>query len=90
MSTTLAVALVIPWVFWGVLAGLLVIAGRSWINVLLIPVGITVLILLIASVSSVWDALWISLILHLFLLVYFLGSYISFVLRERKKRDFSR
>ena len=90
MSSTLAVALVIPWVLWGVLAGLLAIAGRSWINVLLIPVGITVLILLIASVSSVWDAFWVSLILHLFLLVYFLGSYISFVLRERKKKRFYR
>ncbi len=86
MSTTLAVALVIPWVFWGVLAGLLAVGERSWINVLLIPVGITVVILVIASLASIRDAFWTSLILHLFLLVYFLGSYISFELRERKKK----
>ena len=86
MSTTLAVALVVPWVFWGVLMGLLIAGGRSWINMLLIPVCITVVILAIASLSSVRDAFWASLILHLFLFVYFLGSYVSFVLRERKKK----
>ena len=78
-------ALVIPWVFWGVIMGLLIAGGRSWINMLLIPVGITVVILIIASIS-VRDAFWGSLILHLFLLIYFLGSYVSFVLRERKKK----
>lgn len=52
---------------------------------LLIPAGITVVILTIASLSSVRDAFWASLILHLFLLIYFLGSYASFVIRERKK-----
>ena len=56
MSTTLAVALVVPWVFWGVLMGLLIAGGRSWINMLLIPVCITVVILAIASLSSVRDA----------------------------------
>jgi TRAP-type C4-dicarboxylate transport system permease large subunit len=66
--------------------GLLIAAGRSWINMLLIPAGITVVILAVASLSSVRDAFWASLILHLFLLVFFLGSYISFVLRERKKK----
>jgi hypothetical protein len=85
MSTSLAVALVVPWVFWGVLMGLLIAGGRSWINMLLFPVGITVVILAIANLSSVREAFWTSLILHLFLLVYFLGSYVSFVLRERKK-----
>ena len=86
MNTTLAVALVVPWVFWGVLMGLLIAAGRSWINMLLIPVGITMVNLAVASLSSVQDAFWASLILHLFLLVFFLGSYVSFVLRERKKK----
>jgi hypothetical protein len=86
MSTTLAVALVVPWVFWGVLIGLLIAAGRSWINILLIPACITVVILVIASLFSVRDAFWTSLILNLFLLVFFLGSYVSFVLRERKKK----
>jgi len=86
MSTTLVIALVVPWVFWGVVMGLLIAAERSWINMLLIPVGITVVILAVASFSSVRDAFWASLILHLFLLVFFLGSYASFVLRERKKK----
>jgi len=86
MSTTLAVALIVPWVFWGVMMGLLIAAGRSWINMLLIPVGITALILAVANISSVREAFWASLILHLFLLVFFLGSYVSFVLRERKEK----
>jgi hypothetical protein len=86
MNTTLAIALIIPWVFWGVLMGLLIVAGRSWINVLLFPAGITVLLLAIASLSSVREAFWSSLVLHLFLLVFFVGSYIAFLLRERKKK----
>jgi hypothetical protein len=86
MSTTLVVALVVPWVFWGVMMGLLIAAGRSWINMLLIPAGITVVILVVASLSSVRDAFWASLILHLFLFIFFLGSYVSFVFRERKKK----
>jgi hypothetical protein len=86
MSATLVVALVVPWVFWGVMMGLLIAAGRSWINLLLIPAGITVVILVVASLSSVRDAFWASLILHLFLFVFFLGSYVSFVFRERKKK----
>jgi hypothetical protein len=86
MSTTLVVALVVPWVFWGVMMGLLIAAGRSWINMLLIPAGITVVILVVASLSSVRDAFWASLILHLFLFVFFIGSYVSFVFRERKKK----
>lgn len=85
MSATLAVALAVPWVFWGVLMGLLIASGRSWINLLLIPAGITVVILAIASLSSVRGAFWTSLILHILLLFYFLGSYTSFVIRERKK-----
>jgi len=86
MSITLAVALVVPWVFWGVLMGLLIAAGRSWINMLLIPVGITMVILAVANLSSVREAFWASLILHLFLFVFFLGSYLSFMLSERKKK----
>ena len=86
MSATLMVALVVPWIFWGVMMGLLIAAGRSWINMLLIPAGITVVILVVASLSSVRDAFWASLILHLFLFVFFLGSYVSFVFRERKKK----
>jgi len=86
MSITLAIALVVPWVFWGVLMGLLIATGRSWINMLLIPVVITVVILAVANLSSVRDAFWGSLILHLFLFVFFLGSYLSFMLSERKKK----
>ena len=86
MSSTLAVALVIPWVFWGVLMGLLFAAGRSWVNMLLFPAGITVVILAVASLSADREAFRASLILHLFLLVFFLGSFVSFVLRERKKQ----
>ncbi len=86
MSITMAVALIVPWIFWGILMGLLIAAGRSWINMLLIPALITVVILGIAGISSVRNAFWASLILHLFLLVYFLKSYISFMFRERKKK----
>lgn len=86
MTTTLAVALLIPWVFWGVIMGLLFRSGSSWINLLLIPVGITVVILAVAGFSSDRDAFWTSLFLHVFLLVYLPGSYISFMLRERKKK----
>ena len=86
MSTTLIFALVIPWVFWGILMGLLFATGRSWVNMLLIPAGITVLILAVASFSTDREAFWTSLILHLFLFVLFLGSFVSFVLGERKKK----
>jgi hypothetical protein len=86
MSITLAVALTIPWVFWGVLAGMLAYARRSWINMLLIPVAITVVLLLVAAIASARDAFWASLVLHLVLLVYFLWSYTSFVRRERAKK----
>lgn len=90
MSITLVIALLVPWVFWGVLMGLLIATGRSWINLVLFPVGITVVILAIAQLASVREAFWVSIILHLFLFVFFLGSYVAFVLRERKKRDDSR
>jgi hypothetical protein len=86
MNTTLAVALVIPWVFWGIFMGLLIAAGRSWINILVFPAGITVVILAVTILSSVREAFWASLILHLFLLFYFLKSYVSLVHRERKKK----
>ena len=86
MSTNLIVALIIPWIFWGVLMGLLIAAGRSWINMLLFPVGFDVVFLAVANLSSVREAFWASLIVHLFLLVFFLGSYVSFMLKERKKK----
>lgn len=85
MNTILVVALVVPWVFWGILMGLLIAAGRSWVNLLLFPACITVLILIVASVSSVRGAFWTSFILHFFLLVFFLGSYLCFMPGERKK-----
>ena len=87
MGSTLAIALVVPWLFWGVLIGLLIYAGRSWVNVLLVPGLITVVILAIARLSSVQDAFWSSLVLHLFLLAFFLWSYIAFVFRERRRKE---
>lgn len=87
MSSTFVVALIIPWIFWGILMGLLIVGRRSWINMLLIPIGITVIILLIARFTSDNNAFWGSFILHLFLFVYFLKSYISFRLKERKKNN---
>lgn len=86
MNANLAVALVIPWVFWGILIGLLLATGRSWINMLLLPVGITVVILVVAGIASAREAFWASLILHFFLLIFFLWSYIAFVLRGRKEK----
>ena len=86
MNTTLAIALVVPWIFWGVLMGLLIASGRSWINLLLIFIGINVLILAIAGLSSELEAFWFSLILHLFLLVFFTGSYVSFIFKEHRKK----
>jgi len=87
MSISLVIALLVPWVFWGVLMGLLIAKGRSWINLILFHVGISVVILAIANLASVGEAFWASIILHLFLFVFFLGSYIAFVLRERKKKS---
>ena len=84
MSTTLVVALLIPWVFRGVLMGLLFLAGRSWINLLLIPVAITIVHLLIANFTSVRSVFWASLLLHFVLLIFLLWSYVSFILRERQ------
>jgi hypothetical protein len=87
MSTSLIIALVTPWIFWGILAGLLIYAQRSWINVMFIPVLITLLLLLIAGLSSDEGAFWLSVLLHLFLAIYFIGSYISFVFRETKNKN---
>lgn len=84
MNTMLAVTLVVPWIFWGLLTGLLIAAGRSWINMLLIPAGVTVVILAIAGLSSIRNAFWFSLSLHFILLVFFLVSYAAFVIRQRK------
>ena len=85
MDTTLVTAFVIPWVFWGVLMGLLILGQRSWVNILIIPIGITIVILAIANLSSVREAFWTSLILHLFFLIYFIASYVVFILRKHKK-----
>lgn len=85
MNTTLVIALVIPWLFWGITMGMLIAAGRSWINILLIPVGISLVILLIASLASARDAFWASLILHLFVLIMFLRSYAA--LKRSKENE---
>jgi hypothetical protein len=84
MNSLLVVALALPWIFWGIFAGLLIVAGRSWINMLLIPAFSTALILAVAGLSSIRGAFWTSLVLHLVLLVFFLGSYVAFVIREQK------
>ena len=85
MSTYLIIALTIPWVFWGVLMGLLIFAGRSWINMMLFPVGMTVIILAIGSLASEQAAMWSSLFVHLLLLIVFVGSYVSFAYKRREK-----
>lgn len=86
MNITLVSALLIPWVFWGVLMGLLFAAGRSWINMLLIPVGLSVVLLLTADITSDRSVFWASLVLHGVLLIIFLWSYLSFMIGERKNK----
>ena len=86
MSVSLLVALLIPWIFWGVLMGLLFMAGRSWINLLIIPVGLTAVILLAANFTSDRSVLWGSLGLHAIILIVFLWSYISFMLGQRQDK----
>ena len=78
MNGYLVMAIIIPWVFWGIVMGLLIMANRSWINVLLMPVALTVLILAIAGLASAQDAFWASLVLHMLLLIMFLRSFASF------------
>ena len=73
MYMMLAVALVVPWIFWGILTGILIATGRSWMYMLLIPACITAVIQAIAGLSSIRNAFWISLVLHLILLVIFTG-----------------
>ncbi len=85
MSMSQLLALIIPWLFWGILMGLLIVAGRSWINMLIFPVGITILILATAGLASDQQAFWASLILHILLLLFFTGSYILFLLKARNK-----
>ncbi len=63
---------------------LLIAAGRSWVNMLAIPAGTSIVILATAGLSSTREAFWASLILHLVLLLVFLKSYLSFLLKERK------
>ena len=84
MSTTLVIALLIPWVFWGALMGLLFVAGRSWINFLIFPVVLTVMLLFIANLTSVGSVFRASLILHGTLLVFIFWSYVSFVVKVRR------
>lgn len=86
MSTALVVALLIPWIFWGTLMTLLFVAGRSWVQLGVIPVGITVVLLASAGLSSDRHALWASAILHLIVLVAQLGAYLAFLIRERAGR----
>ena len=82
---TLAIALIVPWLFWGTLMVLLFLAGRSWFNLLLIPVGTSIVIFVAARLSSDAEALWASLILHGLLLVFFAGSFLRFWIKDRKK-----
>ena len=85
MNTALIIALAIPWIFWGVVMGMLIFAGRSWINMLLMPMAITVLILIVSRAVTSSIAFWISFILHLFLLIFFLVSFVSYLIRQRNK-----
>ena len=87
MNTDLVIALLIPWVFWGILAALLCYARRSWFNVLLVAVLVSIPLLLVAAVASARDALWSSLVLHLVALVYFLVSSIGSVRRQRRQKQ---
>ena len=83
----LVISLLVPWAFWGILAALLIYAKRSWFNVVLIPVLMTVVILMIAAVASPREAMWFSVLLHLVVFVYFVVSYRSFVTRDRGKKE---
>lgn len=87
LNTDCLIALIIPWLFWGVLSALLFYAGRSWFNVLMIAALVTIVLLLVTGISSAKDAMWISLLLHLFLLAYFGFSYAVFVLRTKEHGD---
>ena len=69
------------------LAALLIYANRSWFNVMLIPVLMTIVILMIAAVASSREAMWFSLLVHLVVFVYFLVSYRSFVIRDREQKE---
>jgi hypothetical protein len=67
------------------MSALLFYARRSWFNVLMIAVLVSIVLLVVAGVASANDAMWVSLLLHLFLLVYFVFSYVTFVIRERRE-----
>lgn len=84
MNATLIMALLVPWVFWGVLMGLLKMAGRSWINLVLIPIGISVVFLIVSGFTSASGVLWLSMLLHILLLLFFFVSFVRFLLAERK------
>jgi len=86
MNTDLIWALAIPWVFWGILMVLLLMARRSWINMLLIPIGITVLILMIARLAPAREIFWVSLVSHVVLLAYFVWSVIALELKNRREK----
>ena len=87
MNTDLTWALAIPWIFWGILTGLLCLAGRSWVNMLLIPVGITAVVLMISRLAPAREIFWASLLLHLVLLVYFIWSAIALELKTRREKQ---
>ena len=87
LNMHLVISLLVPWAFWGILAALLYYASRSWFNVMLIPVLITIVILIVAAVAPSREAMWFSLLLHLVMFVYFLVSCRSFVTRDRGVKE---
>lgn len=84
MDNNLLVALLIPWVFWGIFMGLLKYAGRSWINLVVIPFGITVVLLLVAIMVSVKEAFWLSVTAHIVFLLLMVASYLKTKMVENK------
>ena len=87
MGYDLAAALAVAWAFWGGLAGLLAAAGRSWVPLLLVSVGVSVVILAIAAADSARGALRFSALLHGLLLAGALGSYAKFASKRRGNRS---
>ena len=87
MSSTLIISLALPWLIWGVLMVLLMIANRSWIGLILPPLGTTIVLLAVAHLASVREAFWFSLSLHLALLLFFLASYLRFRSQQRNNRE---
>lgn len=86
MSATLIFALLIPWAFRGVFIGLMMAARRSWISMPVIPIAISGVLLFGAKFSSDQPVFVASAVSHLFFLVFFLGSFLSFMLAEQRKK----